>query len=821
MLSYRGARGLCCVAWIVFSAGCEAGLSAPATPTDTQRSELESDGAAGVDVGGDVELACEPSDGADTTCNGVDDDCDGTLDEDCDFGPADCPAGTNVIVGDHGRDWLWGTSGRDCILGYGGDDMLWGMDGGDVLVGGPGNDVLIGWGGDDWLLGDRGDDSLFGDGGHDRLDGGEGNDVLLGGLGNDDVRGGACHDQLVGLAGTDSLFGEEGVDRIVAGSPHHRDGGSGIDACTGTSCELSGSAARFCLRDSDCGAGKRCVYRAFVCVAESELVLTDATCDGFDDDCDGTDDEDYASVATSCGVGACGGSGMTTCEDGVVVDSCTGTGPSGAMDGSCDAVDDDCDGYHDEDYASVATSCGAGACAATGATMCTSGTVVDSCTAGTPAPDDASCDGVDDDCDGAADEHYAATITTCGVGACGAVGGTVCTSGSVVDSCTPGVPAEDDASCNAVDDDCDGYADEEYASVATSCGVGACAAVGTTACTDGAIADSCLAGLPAAADATCDGVDDDCDGVTDEDYMPVATSCGVGACAATGVTACTAGAVVDSCTAGTAAADDATCDAIDDDCDGVADDDYAPVVTTCEVGGCLAQGATACTAGMEEDLCSTQPTCIAELACDDGIDNDGDAFADCGDADCQDEEQCQTQIFDLTVDGQSNPWGAGHAAAPGGGLLPPGVVLELGAGAVVTFSAVTGEISDGEFRFVPDGRSGTTNAPSGGGIAGYTHSTRSRGMVGVFIGDAEPINPAPARLAFPNGEFAELAPELHQIFYIGNGQQAAGTLQRFIVPAGATRLFLGFSESCSTTRLGCFADNSGSYQVHGEIAFDP
>jgi hypothetical protein len=91
----------------------------------------------------------------------------------------------------------------------------------------------------------------------------------------------------------------------------------------------------------------------------------------------------------------------------------------------------------------------------------------------------------------------------------------------------------------------------------------------------------------------------------------------------------------------------------------------------------------------------------------------------------------------------------------------------------------------------------------------------------VFLSDAEPIDPPPSRLDFANGEFAELAPALHQIFYVGDGHQVDGTLQRFIVPAGATRLFLGFADASSTTRLGSFSDNSGSYEVHGQIAFDP
>jgi hypothetical protein len=107
-------------------------------------------------------------------------------------------------------------------------------------------------------------------------------------------------------------------------------------------------------------------------------------------------------------------------------------------------------------------------------------------------------------------------------------------------------------------------------------------------CTDDAAcfdADPCTTGRCTAGgcrhllvDATCDGVDDDCDALFDEDYAPVPTTCGVGACASTGATSCLAGSVTDSCTPGTPAPDDTTCDGIDDDCDGSADEDGDPDV---------------------------------------------------------------------------------------------------------------------------------------------------------------------------------------------------------------------------------------------------
>ena len=102
--------------------------------------------------------------------------------------------------------------------------------------------------------------------------------------------------------------------------------------------------------------------------------------------------------------------------------------------------------------------------------------------AGDSGRDDATCDGIDDDCSGAVDEDYVALSTACGVGACAATGSTSCVSGSVVDSCVPGAPAADDSLCNGIDDDCSGAVDEDYVPLPTACGVGACAATGNTSC---------------------------------------------------------------------------------------------------------------------------------------------------------------------------------------------------------------------------------------------------------------------------------------------------------------------------------------------------
>ncbi|MEC7524019.1 MAG: putative metal-binding motif-containing protein [Myxococcota bacterium] len=189
----------------------------------------------------------------------------------------------------------------------------------------------------------------------------------------------------------------------------------------------------------------------------------------------------------------------------------------GAPDVACDGVDNNCDGTPDDGFMSTVTMCGAGACEATGMTTCVAGVPGDTCMIGTPSVDDPTCDGIDDDCDGTVDEDYASVDTMCGIGPCAATGTTTCVEGAVVDSCMPGTPAGEDTTCDAMDDDCDGAVDEAFAGATMTCGVGACMQMVAETCVDGMIEGACVPGTPAADDATCDGLDDDCDMSVDED----------------------------------------------------------------------------------------------------------------------------------------------------------------------------------------------------------------------------------------------------------------------------------------------------------------
>lgn len=193
----------------------------------------------------------------------------------------------------------------------------------------------------------------------------------------------------------------------------------------------------------------------------------------------------------------------------------------------------------------------------------------------------------------------------------------------------------------------------------------------------------------------------------------------------------------------------------------------------------------------------------------------------------------------LTVHGQANLFGAGHAVPPapgggGGGILPPSYAFPSAPDLVLRFGSVTGEVTCDEVNFPfngPDGgpyASGDTDILSWDGISGIIHSGATMFLSGVFLDDSEPADPAPERLDFSDGtDFTELYLELRQTFFIGDGLTGTGTgeVQQFHVPAGATRLFLGFADAWAfgdpVGLPGWYDDNGGSLSASFEIVPEP
>ncbi|MGK4001797.1 putative metal-binding motif-containing protein [Sorangium sp. So ce1036] len=173
------------------------------------------------------------------------------------------------------------------------------------------------------------------------------------------------------------------------------------------------------------------------------------------------------------------------------------------------------------------------------------------------------CNEIDDDCDGQVDEELEVTThyeDSDGDGYGSFFGATVMAkcppdgfapSANDCDDRAPRVHPDADETCNLIDDDCDGRADEGVRPV---CGIGLCAREASTC--DPA---SCVPGEPSAE--VCNALDDDCDGEIDEDADVCAPGqvCSDGRCVGEGTappvtTSASSGASVSTGTAGSAGA---------------------------------------------------------------------------------------------------------------------------------------------------------------------------------------------------------------------------------------------------------------------------
>ncbi|HXC51528.1 MAG TPA: MopE-related protein [Candidatus Limnocylindrales bacterium] len=215
------------------------------------------------------------------------------------------------------------------------------------------------------------------------------------------------------------------------------------------------------------------------------------------------------------------------------------------------------------------------------------------------------CNDVDDDCDGVADEDFPEKGQACtaGVGACQSSGSFGCTADGTGLQCNLVVPGGTPSAelCNDIDDDCDSLVDEDFPGKGQACsaGVGACQSSGSLVCSANGTSLQCSAvpGTPSAE--LCNDVDDDCDGLVDENFAGKGQACsaGVGACQSSGSLVCSANGTGLQCSAvpGTPSAE--ICDDVDDDCDGViADDPCTPPPAACPASAatdCAASGADA------------------------------------------------------------------------------------------------------------------------------------------------------------------------------------------------------------------------------------
>ncbi len=341
-------------------------------------------------------------------------------------------------------------------------------------------------------------------------------------------------------------------------------------------------------------------------------------CDNLDNDCNGTVDNFSRfcfTGATGTYTGTCPGTNCTprgTCQrDSQTCTAGTWNNPSCSAQvlptaEVCDTFDNDCNGSADNGNPGGGASCMTGQMGVCGpGTMrCTAGTV--QCVRNVNSSAEI-CDGIDNNCNGTIDEGF--DVDMDGFRSCASCSTMPCDCNDNDATIFPGAPDL----CDCVDQDCDGQIANSFPDLDND-GVPACAGPSVEcndSVTNGALQHAAWCNRAAVAE-VCDAVDNDCDTLVDERnamgqklqqvcYTGPSGTAGVGLCVSgirycnasvagmASYTAC-AGQVVPT---NTPASPETMCDTFDNDCDGTPDDGLAVDVDGDGVRACGTCGAPA------------------------------------------------------------------------------------------------------------------------------------------------------------------------------------------------------------------------------------
>ncbi|HUQ07579.1 MAG TPA: vWA domain-containing protein [Kofleriaceae bacterium] len=265
----------------------------------------------------------------------------------------------------------------------------------------------------------------------------------------------------------------------------------------GTGCVPDGAGGYTCT--GTCRSGTQTCNGNMLGTCTGQVGPGTEACNGLDDDCDNSTDEAFPGLGGACDngqQGVCRQTGTLVCNANGTGTQCTAPTVQPGIE-VCNNMDDDCDGRTDEMLGPpIGTTCGGSGSCSAGTFACVNGQV--ECV-GSMGGMPEICNGVDDDCDNSIDEppvpgtggncvdagfgtvdmNGNCTGGACDVGEC-EFGELICAGGGIV--CDGYIGPRPEV-CNGLDDDCDGNADD----------LATCPVTGQ-ACLEGMCVNPCAAG---------------------------------------------------------------------------------------------------------------------------------------------------------------------------------------------------------------------------------------------------------------------------------------------------------------------------------------